>query len=453
MIRERAHGPAPRAGAGRGKYHHDHQSPEPGRPVRAGRRHRSRSAGPGGRGGPPHLPRARSTGQPVRPCPRRPGHPRGRPRRDPGPQLCRVGGGHGRLLQGPDRAGQPELPVRGPRAAVRDRQRRSGRPGLRAGPVAAGGGVPGAGRHRCRPRRGGRGRSGDRARVARGGGGRDGHLGGGRARGGGLRGGAVGGLPRARLRSPLPRRPLPALHRWHHRHAQGRDVAAGGHLLRRHGRWRLGSGADHGRRPAGWPPAARRRRPGRDADRRTADARECPVGDVERLHDGRHRGRLHQPPLRSPRALADRQRRGRGLGGPGGRCHGPADGRGAGQRRARHLRHVDAVRGGVGRGDAVGHGQRGAREAAPRGHDHGPVRIQRERGPGRGRDRGDGAPVRDGRGHQRPGRGAAAAGAGRRPDRPARPHREDPPRLLQGRGEDRGHLPRRSRRRALVGTR
>ena len=97
-----------------------------------------------------------------------------------------------------------------------------------------------------------------------------------------------------------------------------------------------------------------------------ADARQRPVGDVERLHDGRHRGHLHRPPLRPPRAVADRQRRGRGVGGPGGRRHGPADGRGAGHRGARHLRHVDPVRGGVGRGDAVGHRQGRAPEAAPR---------------------------------------------------------------------------------------
>ena len=47
---------------------------------------------------------------------------------------------------------------------------------------------------------------------------------------------AGGGSPGPGLRAPVRRRPLPPLHRGHDRHAQRRDVAAGGHLLRHHGR-------------------------------------------------------------------------------------------------------------------------------------------------------------------------------------------------------------------------
>ena len=43
---------------------------------------------------------------------------------------------------------------------------------------------------------------------------------------------ALDGLPRAGLRPPVGRRPLHPLHRWHHRHAQGRGVAPRGRLLR-----------------------------------------------------------------------------------------------------------------------------------------------------------------------------------------------------------------------------
>ena len=47
-----------------------------------------------------------------------------------------------------------------------------------------------------------------------------------------VRSGARRGLARARLRRTLRRRHLPALHRRHDRHAEGRDVAPGGRLLR-----------------------------------------------------------------------------------------------------------------------------------------------------------------------------------------------------------------------------
>ena len=57
---------------------------------------------------------------------------------------------------------------------------------------------------------------------------------------------ALAAAPDGRLTAePLPRRPVRPLHRRHHRYAQGRHVAAGGHLLRGHGRWRLGGRAHH----------------------------------------------------------------------------------------------------------------------------------------------------------------------------------------------------------------
>ena len=51
-----------------------------------------------------------------------------------------------------------------------------------------------------------------------------------------------------RLRTPLRRRPLHPVHRRHHRHAQGRDVARRGHLLRRVRRREPRRRADHARR-------------------------------------------------------------------------------------------------------------------------------------------------------------------------------------------------------------
>ena len=68
------------------------------------------------------------------------------------------------------------------------------------------------------------------------------------------------GLHRAGLRRAFGRRPLHPLHRRHHGHAQGRDVAAGGHLLRRHGPLGHGPGRTTEPRPRTWPPAWRSRR-------------------------------------------------------------------------------------------------------------------------------------------------------------------------------------------------
>ena len=87
------------------------------------------------------LPPARRAGQPVRPRSREPGRRLRRPRRHTGPQLRRVGRGHDRLLQGADRPGQPQLPLRRLRAVLRHRQRRPRDPRVRAGPVTAGGRV------------------------------------------------------------------------------------------------------------------------------------------------------------------------------------------------------------------------------------------------------------------------------------------------------------------------
>ncbi len=59
-------------------------------------------------------------------------------------------------------------------------------------------------------------------------------------------------VARPRLRAPLTRRHLHPLHRGHHRHAQGRALASGGHLLRRHGRGRLGRPSPSAT-PTSWP--------------------------------------------------------------------------------------------------------------------------------------------------------------------------------------------------------
>ena len=116
-------------------------------------------------------------------------------------------------------------------------------------------------------------------------------------------------VPRPRLRVPLTRRHLHPLHGRDHGHAQRRPVAPGGHLLRGHGRWRLGVRADHPRRRAGGTAQSRRRHPGGDAGGGAAHARQRPVGHVERLHDGRHRRPVHRTPLRPRRPVAHRRAR------------------------------------------------------------------------------------------------------------------------------------------------
>ena len=61
----------------------------------------------------------------------------------------------------------------------------------------------------------------------------------------------------------------------------------------------------------------RRVGPRADAGRRAPHARERPVGDVERLHDGRNGRPLHAPPLRPRPAAAPRRRGAGGVGRPG----------------------------------------------------------------------------------------------------------------------------------------
>ncbi len=233
---------------------HEFQTVQPGRSVRGGGRHPPRSAGPGGGGGPTDLPAARRARQPVRPPSAGRRGRRRVPRRDPGLQPGRVGRGHDRLLQGEGRAGQPQLPLRGPRAALRDRQRRPRDAGLRAGPLPPGGGGP-------RP-----GDGGPRRPVISTGTAVADH----RRRVGGarrappthpLRRGVGLLVPRPGVRAPVGGRHLRAVHRGHDRHAQGRALAPGGHLLRRHGRRGVGGGADHPGRCTGR--SARPRRVGR----------------------------------------------------------------------------------------------------------------------------------------------------------------------------------------------
>ena len=112
--------------------------------------------------------------------------------------------------------GQHQLPLRRGRAPVPVRQRRPRRPRVPAG-------VRPPGRRRARrvadapPRHRDRGRQRRRPR---------------RPRRGGVRSGRGLGLARARLRAPLPRRPLHPLHGRHHGHAEGCRLAARGRLLR-----------------------------------------------------------------------------------------------------------------------------------------------------------------------------------------------------------------------------
>ena len=75
-----------------------------------------------------------------------------------------------------------------------------------------------------------------------------------------VRGCARGRVTRARLRAALGRRPVHPLHRRHHRHAQGRDVARRGHLLRRVRRREPRRRADrHARRRSSTPSTSSRR--------------------------------------------------------------------------------------------------------------------------------------------------------------------------------------------------
>ena len=182
---------------------------------------RRRRRGPG-----PRSPRVRRTAALVlagrrarQPAGARARGERCRPRRSRRPlpvQRDRVPRGDARRVQDPRGARQRQLPVRRGGAALPARQlRRQGRgvpPRVRAEArrgarrAAAADDVP-RGRRRLRCGR-------VAARCAR------------------LRGRARRRVTDARLRASVRRRPLHPVHRRHHRHAEGRDVAPRGHLLR-----------------------------------------------------------------------------------------------------------------------------------------------------------------------------------------------------------------------------
>ena len=180
---------------------------------------------------------------------------------------------------------------------------------------------------------------------------------------------------------PQRGRPAAPLHRRHHRHPQGGDVAPGRSVQRARGR-----GQPVRRRPAGdvGRRARRARRSGRagrtgDGRRLPADARHRAVLGAHRDEPRRGRRDAGQPPLRRRRAVRRRrappghEHRHRG---PGVR---PADAR-APRRRARPLRPLVRRRDLVVRGD-VEPGEQG-RTAAP----HAPgdaVRLVRLVGGGR----------------------------------------------------------------------
>ena len=195
-------------------------------------------------------------------------------------------------------------------------------------------------------------------------------------------------------------------------------------------------------------------RPGAHAGGGAPHARERPVGDVERLHDGGHRGALHRATTSTPTAS----------------CRMVGEERVVsvalvGDAMARPLAEAlaaappgtydtsslagDRLR----RGHAVAAVKADLAAQLPGGDDHGPLRIERGRRPGRGGGRCQRPEVRDERRHGGPRRRPPAAGPGRRTDRAAGPVGSHPARLLQGRGQDGGHLPDRPRRGPLVGPR
>ena len=175
-----------------------------GRPVRGHRRCRSRPHCGGGRRAAPHLSRARRPGNKARQSPARQRRQQGRPRSRSRNELRRVGRSVLRLLQAQRSSDQRELSLCRSRVALSLRQRRQHRRHRRAT-------VPRA--SRCRA-----GRSARRASRTRN-----------RPR---LRSSLGRSITRATQLGPLKRRPLHALHRRHHRHAQGRDVAPRRHVLR-----------------------------------------------------------------------------------------------------------------------------------------------------------------------------------------------------------------------------
>ena len=190
--------------------------------ARPGRRHLWRRQ--------PHLRRARGTVEPTRPPPRGPRRRARRPRRHLPDQRSRVPRGDVRRLQAAGGADQRELPLRRRRAALPVRRRRTW------SAVVHGSSSPTRSR-RSRPRC-------RRIRFT-------------------ISVSDGPALPpattrtRSRPQSPdrdfgprSERRPLRHLHRRHHRHAQGRGVAAGGRVLRLH-RWRRPDAPQRSGRRAG----------------------------------------------------------------------------------------------------------------------------------------------------------------------------------------------------------
>ena len=269
-----------------------------------------------------------------------------------------------------------------------------------------------------------------------------------------LRSRARGREHRTRLRTPLGRRSLHPLHRRHHRHAQGRDVAPRGHLLRRDGR-RVAAAVRRSPRP--------RRSPSAAATARTRCVPACPfmhgtahwmafsalfTGGTVVIPAEHHFDALELWQLDRARAgqlHRDRRRRVR-----------PAAARRARHRRRPRARRVGLARVALRRRDplAVAEARRsssgcrrvlvvdgyGASETGGQGQSVAVVGRRRFRA------RRASASTTTPRARRRP----APAPARRR--RPARAPRPDPARLLQGPREDRGDLSRR-RRRALGGAR
>ena len=170
-----------------------------------------------------------------------------------------------------------------------------------------------------------------------------------------------------------------------------------------------GARADHLARRTGRPGQHRRGRPRADAGGRPPHARKRPVGHVERVHDGRHRRALHRAPLRPRPAAAHRRRRAGGVGALVGDAMARPLAEALADRGAGHLRHVHASPSSARAGRCCPPRSRTTSPPSCPGYDHGPLRLQRERRPGRGGGRRHRPPVRDGRGHRGPRRRPAAA--------------------------------------------
>ena len=193
---------------------------------------------------------ARRARQPARAPLRQPGHRAGRPRRLPHDERHRVPRDDDRAVQDPRRADQRELPVRRGGAALPLRRRRPRGRGVRhrvRRPGRGGAAEDAEGEARCSPSARPRATPCPRAPCAS------------RTRS------AAQPDDRSGFPDRSARRPVHHLHRRHDRHAQGRHVAPGGPLLRRHGRRLPGGRAAR--------PAPRRPDPGRSPTARWSASR------------------------------------------------------------------------------------------------------------------------------------------------------------------------------------